>query len=85
MPKFIVGIIATTETEVEADTQEEAEAIALADPLLLCSAEWSIDYCEKLDKDDEDDDEDEESIDVLNRIRVAHGLEPIELEYNPWD
>ena len=60
MPKFIVGVIATTETEVEADTQEEAEALAIASTCLLnsASAEWSIDYCDELDEDDEDDEDD---------------------------
>ena len=67
MPKFIVGVIATADVEVEADTEGEAEALAIAEIVLLNSADWSVDYCEKLDGDDdegdEDDKEDDEDID----------------------
>ena len=63
MPKFIVGVIATAVIEVEADTQEEAEVLAITDPCLSNSAEWDIDYCKELDEDDDDDENDEDDDD----------------------
>ena len=54
MPKFNVVVIATDEVEVEADTQEEAEALAIS-IVEVFSPKWSIEYCDELDEDDDED------------------------------
>ncbi len=65
MPKFYVGVVATARVEIEADTQEEAEVLAIASACLLNSpsTEWSIEYCDELDEDEDDDDEDDDDED----------------------
>jgi len=63
MPKFYVGVVATARVEIEADTQEEAEVLAITSTSLLNSAEWSIEYCDELDEEDEDDLDDEDEDD----------------------
>ena len=79
MPKFNVGITATVEVEVEANTQEEAEAFISTDEHLakqfynllmsitnivqLNNADWNIDYCEQVDEDDDDEDDEGENDD----------------------
>ena len=39
MPKFVVGVYAKVKVEIEADTHEEAKALAIVSPALLDSAE----------------------------------------------
>ena len=89
MPKFQVGLIITSlisdmviascDIVIEADTQEEAEALAIASTCLLnsASAEWSIDYCDELDEDEDEDDDDESKEELLTFCASA-GIEGID-------
>ena len=48
MPEFVVGVYSKVEVKIEADTHEEAKALAIVSPALLDSAKWEIDYCFRL-------------------------------------